>query len=399
MYDVVVIGSGPAGLFAAMELTKNKNLNILVLEKARRLNDSRNVSLGWLGGSARSSIKMFTQERFGGEVATKKLIDQFLNRMKNYGSGSLLPSKKRLPKKLIKRANDLGFEVEEPNTISYSEEKMIKLGDFLYHDLREKATVVHKINILSIIKERGCFSIQTEETTYKAKKCILALGRGGASWLLENHPNLEVSHTQDYFDFGVRLEFPAQAIKEFTDKNPNFRLKYQTQNGLFKTSVPILYGTVETEEIGSIRSSNARSWGASKGHYATISVMNRFVSSKAFQDVYRLSEIVNVISDELLLKDSLNKILKNENMIGELKEFVNVIQGVKELSRLFPDIHKKCTIYGPEARLNALKFKVTPFMETTLKGLYIVGDMSGHTGSFVQAACSGLAAANGILKG
>lgn len=395
MYDVAVIGSGPAGLFAAMELTKNKNLSVLVLEKARRLNDSRNVSLGWLGGSARSSIKLFAQEGFGGEIVTKKLLDQFLNRMKNYGSGALRPSKKKLSQKLIVKAKSLGFEVDEPTTISYSEDKMIKLGDFLYNELKSKATVVHKMNITSITKERGYFLIKTEDGHFKARKCILALGRGGADWFINQNPDMGIAHTQDYFDFGVRLEFPAQVIREFTDKNPNFRLRY----GSFKTSVPILYGTVETEEIGSIRSSNGRAWSSSRGHLATISVMNRFQSPKSFEDVYRLSEIVNVISEDLLLRDSLSKILKNENMIGELKEFVDVIKGVRELTRLFPDIQKKCTVYGPETRLNALRFKLTSSMESSTKGLYIVGDMSGHTGSFVQAACSGLASANGILKG
>jgi len=35
-------------------------------------------------------------------------------------------------------------------------------------------------------------------------------------------------------------------------------------------------------------------------------------------------------------------------------------------------------------------------METAMNGLYIVGDMSGHTKSFVQAACSGINAARHI---
>ena len=36
MYDVIIIGAGPAGLFTAYELiTKNKNLKIALLDKGR----------------------------------------------------------------------------------------------------------------------------------------------------------------------------------------------------------------------------------------------------------------------------------------------------------------------------------------------------------------------------
>ena len=36
MYDVTIIGAGPAGLFAAYELSKkNKNLKILLIEKGK----------------------------------------------------------------------------------------------------------------------------------------------------------------------------------------------------------------------------------------------------------------------------------------------------------------------------------------------------------------------------
>ena len=54
-------------------------------------------------------------------------------------------------------------------------------------------------------------------------------------------------------------------------------------------------------------------------------------------------------------------------------------------------------VFGPEASLNVRKYKISAAGETTASGFYMMGDVSGHQRSFVQAAISGLRVANGII--
>jgi uncharacterized FAD-dependent dehydrogenase len=81
-YDVIIIGAGPAGIFAALEISKKSSLKVLILEKGRRV-DKRNcligdqapscvncqpcsIMCGWGGAGAFSDGKLTLTTEFGG---------------------------------------------------------------------------------------------------------------------------------------------------------------------------------------------------------------------------------------------------------------------------------------------------------------------------------------------
>lgn len=393
VYDVAIVGSGPASLFAAMEIVNNSKLDLIVLEKARRLNDSRNVAMGWLGGAARSSVKLFLEPKFGGDISDPKVINHFQKRIEEYGGTKLRISKKKLFRRVVKRAAEAGIEVEEPATAIYTEDKMIKLGDSLYSNLRQKGTVRHKLDITGITKIHNLFYITTVEETFVAKKVCLGMGRNGVRWLMEQK-DFDIPHDGGSFDLGVRLEFPNYLLRDYSEKSANFRFKFSS----FRTTIPNFAGTVETEEIGHLKVSNGRGWNSNRSHLANFGLLRSFQTSSPMGDVYRLSEIINVLSDGQLMRDSLSSILNGSSMVNHLPEFQEVVVGLEKISDFLPAIKKRCIVYAPEARLNAVRFHLSDTMETNTDGLYIIGDMSGKTCSFVQAACSGLLAACNILQ-
>ena len=42
-YDVIIVGAGPSGIFAALELIKKKDIKVLLLEKGKGLKDRINL--------------------------------------------------------------------------------------------------------------------------------------------------------------------------------------------------------------------------------------------------------------------------------------------------------------------------------------------------------------------
>ena len=77
VYDVIIIGGGAAGVLAAVELASSSNLTVALLEKARRLNDARNIGYCWLGASARSSARLFKDPAVGGSGFSAEEWTQF----------------------------------------------------------------------------------------------------------------------------------------------------------------------------------------------------------------------------------------------------------------------------------------------------------------------------------
>ena len=68
-YNVIIVGAGPAGIFAALELlSARKNLKILLLEKGDDLSDRKpnDIFQGWGGAGTFSDGKLNLSTAVGG---------------------------------------------------------------------------------------------------------------------------------------------------------------------------------------------------------------------------------------------------------------------------------------------------------------------------------------------
>lgn len=392
-YDVVIVGAGAAGLLAALELTKKSKLSVLLIEQVKRLHDSRNVSNGWFGGSAKSDVRIFEDIGFGGQVQTAKLFLSFISHLKEHMSGSPRAVKQRLGKRELKAMTDGGYDIFEPNTYTISADKMIQIESSVQKYLQSKIDIKTNCRVERIDRVKGEFHLFTaDDNVFTAKRCILALGRGGANWAASALQSLKVDSTADSYELGVRIEFPEKAISHLSSSN--FRVSF----GDYRTSVITCRGTVEMENVDDFKTSNIRIISGKPSHNASVFLLKRFSSKTPLKDVTRLVKIANVLADEQLLREPASKWLSDTSVLSPVPEYSSMKEGLENFFKLFPLAKKRAVIYAPEARLNTVKFELSKDMQTSVEGLYIVGDMSGQTNSFAQAGCSGILAARHVVK-
>lgn len=393
VYDVVIVGAGPSGLWTALELV-GAGYSVALIEAVKRLHDTRNISNGFMGGSAKSNAYLFVEPGFGGIITDISIIERFVSHLQAHSSSTLKIVRQDLPKKMLQALDTGGVSIEQPLSIFIPSEKLSDIEWDIRKFLENHIAFKPNCTLIDVNKNKKVFELTTSTGTIWARKCVLGLGRGGGHWLKNIAKKHGVGFANNAFDLGIRLEFPNTSVRKYTQKSQTFRLKW----GDYRTTAFSVYGSVEMENVFDIKTSNARSVQNKQTCYSSIGILKTFKAEEALDKVLNLVQIANILADGQLIKEPVSRILNDKSVLSPLPEFTSLKDGISKFLEIFPGIEKNCYLYAPEARLNTLKFEVSQHMEAQVPGLYIVGDMSGHTNSFVQAACSGMMAARHITS-
>ena len=295
-YDVILIGAGPGGIFAAYELMKKKSgLRVAVFEAGHALDKrscpidgekikscihckSCSIMQGFGGAGAFSDGKYNITNDFGGtlyeHIGRKKALE-LMNyvdsiNLSHGGEGTKLYSTAgtAFKKKCMQnRLHLLDASVRHLGTdINYV------VLEKLYAELKDKVDFYFDTKVERIeVQDEGAsyrvfFSGEAGKTISEGyadgKFCVISVGRSGSKWMESICEDLKLKTLSNRVDIGVRVELPAEIFSDITDELYEGKIVYRTQ--LYEDKVRTFcmnpHGIVVSENTNGIVTVNGHSF-------------------------------------------------------------------------------------------------------------------------------------------
>ncbi|MFL0252760.1 NAD(P)/FAD-dependent oxidoreductase [Clostridium neuense] len=444
-YDVIIVGAGASGIFAAYELAKiDPNLKVLMIEKGHSLDKRKcpidgkkvktciqcpvcNIMNGYGGAGSLSDGKYNITNNFGGELYKYLGYSEALELM-NYvdevlcsmgGEEAKLYSTNNSDLKSKALQHDLHLLDAKVRHLG-TDRNVIIMGN-IFNYLKERVEILFNTEVKDVISKDGEFEVITNKNSFKSKKLILATGRSGSKWISEICSELGIKTESNRVDIGVRVELPAEVFEHITDKVYESKIVYKTKKygDMVRTFCMNPHGEVVNENTNGIITVNGHSYSNPELHTGNTNfallVSNHFTepfknSNEYGESIARLS---NMLGGGVIVQrfgDLVNGRRTNERRMeksftiptlkatpGDLslvipkRQLDDIIEMIYALNNIAPGTANEDTLlYGVEVKFYNSKVEVDNNLETKIKGLYILGDGSGVTHSLSQASASGV---------
>jgi uncharacterized FAD-dependent dehydrogenase len=453
-YDAIIVGAGPAGIFAALELAKHGSLKILMIEKGSDI-DRRacpmvesevpcvqcglcGILCGWGGAGAYSDGKLTLTPDFGGRLkdylsgeALSGFIEYVDSIYRSFGAGGEVHGEDS--EALLRLKNKaLGYNLElVPARIRHIGTDLCKeVLKNIREDLTGKVELLFDTSVSRINNANGTVTGVTtgDGRIYDARYVILAVGREGSSWLSGEAKRLGLSLQKNPVDIGVRVELPAHIMKDITDIAYEGKFIYSTRR--FRDRVRTFcmnpYGEVVKEYSEGIYSVNGHSYRNRTTQNTNFALLVSTDFTKPFDDPISygkyIAGLANLLGGGVILqrlgdlkmgrrstperiadgsvRPTLEDITPGDlSFVLPYRHLHNIMEMLEALDNVAPGVNSGDTLlYGVEVKFYSMKLKLTSGLETEVSNLFAAGDGAGVTRGLIQASISGIVAAREAMK-
>jgi uncharacterized FAD-dependent dehydrogenase len=440
-YSVVILGAGPAGLFAADRLAGRLE-DLLVIDAGLEPR-SRAAGVQGVGGAGLfSDGKLNLSTQIGGDATSfgrthaevQTVIDQIDARFSELGVPAEYSGIHSEPVgQLRAMAHRHGVEFLAGKQRHIGTDHVPNIVCAIY-DCLVASGLRFRLNSLVQTIERSpdgrAFRLNlSDATTIQTRFLIAAPGRAGAFWLRQQAQALGISLRHGPIDIGVRIEFPDSVYAPIRDVmyDAKFRLHTETYDDMVRTFCTNPSGFVTVERNDNFVLVNGH---ASKSQLTTntnLALLARMTLTDPIEDSSRYGRMIAELATTLgggrplvqRLKDlragrrstwpriarspvepTLRDVTPGDlGMALPNRVIKDLLEAIARLDGIIEGINADGTLlYAPEIKFYETLYDVTPEMETTVPGFFVAGDASGHSRGIIFAAVNGVLAADAVQR-
>jgi hypothetical protein len=443
MADIIIIGAGPAGIFAARELAANDpSLEIVVVEQGNdihaRSRTGKEMLIGWGGAGAYSDGKLTISTDVGGQLSSLIPDEELLRLLEHVDelytryapAGDLFSVESDDAESMTAQARLAGLVYVPTKVRHIGTENLLVMLEKLRHELDDKVRVVCNMQVREILHEGGKVKgVELSDGTVLDAPCVIAApGRVGSAWMSSQAKKLGLETHPNPVDLGVRVELPAAVMEHLTSKA--YETKYIHYSRTFDDKVRTFcmnpYGEVVIETLGDIITVNGHSWATKRTENTNFALLVSANFTEPFDDPIGYGESVARLANMLgkgVIVQRLGDLLSGRRTThGRLQKcttrstlrhatpgdlsyclpyriLTDIVEMLAGLDRIAPGVNSAHTLlYGIEVKFYSNRIRLDRHLGSQIEGLYVVGDGAGITRGLIQASCSGIIAARSILN-
>ncbi|MDW7739224.1 MAG: NAD(P)/FAD-dependent oxidoreductase [Bacillota bacterium] len=454
MYDVIIVGAGPAGIFAALELLKKSGIRILIIDKGAPLEkrycktqheyrrclkcDPCAVTCGWGGAGAFSDGKLTLTPSFGGflneyidQKAVVDLIEEVDQIYLSFGaSEELFGTDLGALKDMERRSAAAGLNLIPAKIRHLGTENCYRVLEKMYDALIGKVDIMMNTAVEELIDESGKISgvKLSDGKILQSDFVISSPGRSGADWIHKESIRLGLSGFNNPVDIGVRVEIPAVIMENITNVIYESKLIYFTSqfDDRIRTFCMNPHGIVVTENNEGLVTVNGHSYAETKTSNTNFALLVSKSFTEPFNEPIKygryIASLANMLGDGVIvqrlgdllagrrstherIRRGLVRPTLNEATPGDLslvlpyRYLIAIIEMLQALDKLAPGVNSRHTLlYGVEVKFYSYRLELSQHLETEINNLFAVGDGAGVTRGLIQASATGMLAAREIIN-